>query len=368
MQQKRLADQEKKRYKADGGYSLVEVIVAVAILVICVIPFLSSFALTAQTNAKARQMLNGTTVAENVMEDIKSKGVEHFGVKSGDTVSINSKLYDVYTADIPNYHYDGKNYQVSVEMVPSSGKYTDASALVPADKYYNEEKLSEIYQMKKETDAIYVQDKNTLYEQIDDYYKDHVFDSSVTPETIADDIRSEYTFKIKKASSFITVTEDVEFIYRDKNEALKATIDTNKIFDSLQTREDLRNLYIFFVPGKENVIHIENTSDIPLQVYLVKQNSATKEDVTLEVTESAHGGSALTKIATNLDITDAAHTEFTKLRVNNIDRTLTDAVSVLGMTGLVMEEDDNTKVYDVTISVKSQSGKELATITGSSLK
>ena len=54
--------------------------------------------------------------------------------------------------------------------------------------------------------------------------------------------------------------------------------------------------------------------------------------------------------------------------MNNIDRTLTDAVSVLGMTGLVMEEDDNTKVYDVTISVKSQSGKELATITGSSLK
>ncbi len=49
------------------GFSLVEILIAVAILVLCAVPLLKAFVTSAQTNARARQNLNATTLAENIM-------------------------------------------------------------------------------------------------------------------------------------------------------------------------------------------------------------------------------------------------------------------------------------------------------------
>ena len=52
------------------GFSLVEILIAVAILVLCAVPLLKAFVTSAQTNVRARQNLNATTLAENIMEEI----------------------------------------------------------------------------------------------------------------------------------------------------------------------------------------------------------------------------------------------------------------------------------------------------------
>ena len=94
------------------GFSLVEILIAVAILVLCAVPLLKAFVTSAQTNARARQNLNATTLAENIMEEIKAAGVEGYGVKSGDTVTIDGVDLPVYEAEYSNYNFDGREYDV----------------------------------------------------------------------------------------------------------------------------------------------------------------------------------------------------------------------------------------------------------------
>ena len=63
------------------GFSLVELIIAVAILAIAVIPLMRAFSLAARTNGKAAAMQNATSIAEDVMEEIKGMSIEQLELK-----------------------------------------------------------------------------------------------------------------------------------------------------------------------------------------------------------------------------------------------------------------------------------------------
>lgn len=62
----------------DRGVSLVEILIATAILVICVVPLFKSMILTVQTNARSRVLLAATSAGEAVLEDLKADGMEAF--------------------------------------------------------------------------------------------------------------------------------------------------------------------------------------------------------------------------------------------------------------------------------------------------
>ena len=51
----------------DRGVSLVEILIATAILVICVVPLFKSMILTVQTNARSRVLLAATSAGESVL-------------------------------------------------------------------------------------------------------------------------------------------------------------------------------------------------------------------------------------------------------------------------------------------------------------
>ena len=57
--------------KRNRGFTLVEVLVAAAILSIMVTPILSSFVAIARVNAKSRRKLSATAIANSVMESVK---------------------------------------------------------------------------------------------------------------------------------------------------------------------------------------------------------------------------------------------------------------------------------------------------------
>ena len=61
----------KSRKRKHKGFSLVEVLVAAAILSLVVPPILSSFVAIARVNAKSRRKLSATTIANGVMESVK---------------------------------------------------------------------------------------------------------------------------------------------------------------------------------------------------------------------------------------------------------------------------------------------------------
>lgn len=66
-----------REFKRDNrGVTLVELIVSITILAIIVLPLLSSFVIAARTNAKAKEKLRATNIAESIMEGVENSNIQ----------------------------------------------------------------------------------------------------------------------------------------------------------------------------------------------------------------------------------------------------------------------------------------------------
>lgn len=66
---------------SDAGFSLVELLIAVTVLAIIVIPLLHMFVTSTRINVKSRQTLRATTVAQNIMEGLKAYTLEEVSIQ-----------------------------------------------------------------------------------------------------------------------------------------------------------------------------------------------------------------------------------------------------------------------------------------------
>ena len=84
---------------ADAGFSLVELLIAVTILAIIVIPLLHLFVTSTRINVKSRQTLRATTVAQDIMEGLKAYTLEEVRTQfngqdeNGNFVLVSGKHY-----------------------------------------------------------------------------------------------------------------------------------------------------------------------------------------------------------------------------------------------------------------------------------
>ena len=60
----------------NAGFSLVELLIAMVVLAIIVVPLLHSFVTSARTNAKSRSTMHATAIAEDVMEMFEAHSLE----------------------------------------------------------------------------------------------------------------------------------------------------------------------------------------------------------------------------------------------------------------------------------------------------
>jgi hypothetical protein len=162
--------------------------------------------------------------------------------------------------------------------------------------------------------------------------------------------------------------------YNDTYEAYPASAGEYVIFKG----DELRNVFIFYngldtgVSHQEQVV-IDNQDNIPVNVYLVRQNTVSMPTtVELKVIENPSGsGTFVTSAVTNLKymgadpeltvkLYNAAGVEFS---ASSIDIAGDDGVS--GTSWL--SKQTNTMIYDIEVNVyekKNEGGKPLATLTG----
>ncbi|MBQ7065632.1 MAG: prepilin-type N-terminal cleavage/methylation domain-containing protein [Lachnospiraceae bacterium] len=62
--------------KNNKGFTLVEVLIAVSILAVLVVPLVANFVTSSKVNQKTKRVMNSTSIAQNIMEGISSYGVE----------------------------------------------------------------------------------------------------------------------------------------------------------------------------------------------------------------------------------------------------------------------------------------------------
>lgn len=101
------------------GFSLVELLVAVAILSVIVVPIMRSFTTSAITSAKAQSMQNATSLAEKQMEIVKTKTIKQLIEDDG------------FIKDESNNSYKGKYQGVTA----TNGEKFDVYVDITSDKY-----------------------------------------------------------------------------------------------------------------------------------------------------------------------------------------------------------------------------------------
>lgn len=379
----------KKIVKTDNkGYTLVELIVAIGILAIVVAPLLQGFVTSAKTNTKARKLLAATTVAENLMEEMKIQGFNQ--IQEEEKTNITKTETDgIYTWTKESIVLDGKTYHAKVTVDPStySGEVTSNQK-----NNHNDVELVNIYDMDTRQDAIYVESAADR-EKVISEYRASLNDQVISTEdleknlshtikvtiTATGDLNGDYSAKVKLSSEY---SAGSQFSYVKPQDYT--------IYDSSQAQGNLRGIYLLYTPiygsggAANDSIVIYNEQQVPVNVYIIKQKKSDellsfKEDgyyVDVTVNESATSNPstpreqsiAATKVFSNINWNlDNIEEKLTRKQgrfqykgPNNILVTGEEAEKMISLAGLGALSSQE-RLYKATISIYDNQGEDVFT-------
>lgn len=138
----------RKRKLNNSGMTLIEVMIALSLLTICLMPMLFSFVQVAKFSEKGRLLQQTTTIAQTAMENCKAYNVDAIHAKmtetahsflKGDYLTGASWSYemngDTRTYFINNMNVDNRKVGMSVELTPVSSTEKDITEYKQVNPY-----------------------------------------------------------------------------------------------------------------------------------------------------------------------------------------------------------------------------------------
>ena len=312
--------------KDNKGFTLLELLIAVIILAIVVVPMLRSFATSYRVNARSREIMRATTLAQNEMEIFEKEKLE---VLLDDTIyknySVTTTTYPegagsddekhtaytfTYKKGIINDETGREMFDVVVTLDPES----DPTGALASNRYYdqNTKDLLFMNSLSGVDSGTYVQrirrgEINGEDEEVYQLYKirqlpDGITGSNYTVDDFARELQRTITLKIEQADQdgYKTTVAKVNYQYRSDYGQVPSEYRTYSagdkvIFNNSQTLDDkgkpieLKSVYLFYapryeyadgtlIPGsatgekKEDKIIIENKQNLPINIYIIRQN------------------------------------------------------------------------------------------------
>lgn len=407
------------------GFTLVELILTIAILAIVTIPILSYFTDAAKHNARSRQKQNATVLAQEVLENFKHSAYnldDPNVVCSADpnwTVAAPQSSDGSYSLT-QNKDVDRNSFKVTAKITPLN-KVNDAavsaapaSSVAPASVSKDYEKFV-IGTMDTSKDLMSSDHGQTLVAAsfaFNNKYTAACAANGVTPEPAGtpdpvtgvtpakidanyfkNRLNCEIIVSAKKDTSkpgYDVISVKYRYTYNKGGEAYPEGIDTNTVYEDVVASssikvDKLENIYLFYNPLNVNdKITMTTDDDYQLQnnagdlnMFIIAQNSvpASTSDSDLPTGYSKRPGSY------KLPINGAGSGFENKIKCvyTNLSRTAAmtelDETSTIGgkvQTGpdgnytLVHSEKIN-RVADITVTVDSQDGKtqKIVEVTGS---
>lgn len=125
----------------NSGLSIVEVLVAVAILAIVFVPLLKTFTQASTINARAQKLQNVTSLAEGVMEDVKGKSIQELHDLAVDDPKVSFLPLDKDGTLTKGNLNNVPPYTVTYENVTATqGIMYDAVVTIATENYKNKTK------------------------------------------------------------------------------------------------------------------------------------------------------------------------------------------------------------------------------------
>ena len=275
--------------KNNKGFTLVEVLIAMTILGIVVVPLLQAFVVSARTNAKAKNLLDATMVAENIMEELKASSFNELAGK-----------YQIISED------DGTGHHFSVNQTVDEIEY---KAEVNLQEKTSE--IADIHSMNEETCAYYAQPSTLDKSAAEEFYRRHLGYGNnaigqADSEELAALMNRTITIVIEKddnGNALATLNYTYELPYDYVAATDKVYTVSNTIYDGAMTGEDLKAIYAYFYPINTkgtDTIQIENKQQVPLDLYLI-QMEGEGVSKTIHLLENGPAGTAATRICTNME-------------------------------------------------------------------
>ena len=334
--------------KNHRGFSLIEVLIAMVILVIVSIPLLRSLRITSRLNSRSRQIAQATTVAGNVMERLRpltvaeiraqlsgqeelqflfNRDANGFRIASGEEAVTSADLTQDYEAEQGRYRF-------AVYGLTENGARYDARVTVDASHYrgngggdarddiayaYNNESYVTVSNYNPDTDFMMTQnftDDTQMFSRM----RLALSRSDLSDEEISQNVQRTIVVRIEPMGTQAEVSCRVEYQWIGRGTA----VSLNPLYYGAQTFDltgdkALGNIFLLYVPNYAarnvvngrylDVIRIENPGNIPVRANIIKQRIVGDTTITMKeslyrayvrVEEGSGEHEVATSIRTNL--------------------------------------------------------------------
>lgn len=271
--------------RPNAGFSLVELLVAITILLIVVVPILHSFVTAARTNAKSKKVMQATSTAQNIMEELKAYSLE----KLKDTYTIIENPDSTYTIEMDNVSMGKGTFNARVTLDPTIYQKDPTET----ELKYNDFSRANIAYMDILKDAFYVQESTSgeeVAQEFLDLYKDAGGSLNYDTGHFLDAMSRKISINIGVMENFpgdSTTIVTITYTYTTSDTTIspdKRTIEKpqeSKIYDNAEYDEELRGIYLFYNPlygskvsNVKDTIEINNESNLDINFYIVKQKTS----------------------------------------------------------------------------------------------
>ncbi len=280
------------------GFSLLEVLIAMIILVIVSIPLIRAFATSAVTNSKAKVLMRATDCAENMMENVEYMSLAELKARyeMSDQNNVTVDANDKYTfvirdvADIPVSLPAG----YYIKLVADPDAYPNANALnlseiksmsIPDTGVYSMPVLYDesIYNIFRQWNYEANEDQGLFYQEAPtDYFKknltrsiDVTIDKKGTDTDEAGNVVDIVAVSVKLCYYFASDGMYSSYLPSSKKEYVVAE---KEIFNNVATKKALENIFVFYQPrymatvnGNKDKITVHNKDNVKTNVFISAQ-------------------------------------------------------------------------------------------------
>lgn len=292
------------------GFTLVEVLIAMTVLAIIVVPLLRAFSTSANVNAKAGRLMDANNISQNIMEELKAEGLGAIA-ESG---ALGAYMFEKVNLRGDDEDANRVRYANTEELVVDGTSYIAEIALTVNE--FGQKNLAKLNSMNEENCAYYVQPEDMDQKAAEEFQVRNAT-YAYGPDVSQKD--SNYFLEHMSREILINVSADaVDVVYNYTipegftTEADRTYTVKTRIYDEALSEETLQAVSLCFYPFPyyeegNSFITINNTYK-DIELYLIEQEveeGFQKEKIQIAQKDTA-GSSYTTSIYTNLKNEDFA--------------------------------------------------------------